>query len=661
MKLDLRYPRKLRTFAAKATLALRKTRDHFTRPDSTDQLLANMPQVASESSLRDSVVLITGAGQGVGRVLALALSERGARLCLMGRQVETLNSVLSEIASVQGRAMVQKGDVAKSGDIARVLDQIEQQFGPVTHLVNNAGVGGPWGIPFWEAPEREFAETQDINLSGSFRMAQAVAARAVAAGRGLRIVNVTSIATDTPMPGIAAYTTSKSGVEALSRAMAQDGMTKDVVVVSVSLNSVQTERKAAHDWASNALLPPAETVVPAFLHALTAPAAQVQGRCIASWRYLTAPFAETLLASPAAANKPIAYPPFVHLGKPAERDPVRFRINDRAENPWGPSPSVAEAIAAEMARLPLSYYPEEQHDRLIAALSAHHTLPPECFAPGPGSWEVLTRLLRLLVKPGEEVVSNAPGWFGFNMVAQRAGVRLSMAPFHIPETGEGSHHNLTALAARITPVTRLVYLIHPANPEGVPLRQAEMDAFLAALPPSLPVIVDEAYLEYAEGNDLFDTRAAVLRGDRLVIGLRTFSKFYALAGARVGYAYARPDLIALIRDSEQIFGISSLSEAAAVAALGDTAHIATVRAAFLAERQHVTTGLKAMGLSPLPSQAPYVLCQRPDRMDSAYDLLEAEGIYLARYAFHSGRYMMVPVARPETNLRILSVLGDLRS
>lgn len=660
MRMDLPSSRKLRTFAAKATLALRKTRDHFTRPDATDRLMANLPVVATESSLQDAVVLVTGAGQGVGRVLALALASRGARVCLMGRQAETLNAVLSEIATLNGRAIAQTGDVVQPADIARVLDQIEQQLGPVTHLVNNAGVGGPWGMPFWDAPDCDFAAALDINLTGSFRMAREAAARAVAAGRGLRIVNVTSIATETAMPGIAAYTTSKSGLETLTRAMAQDGSAKGVVAVAVSLNSVQTERKAAHDWASNALLPPAETVVPAFLHALTAPASDVQGRCIAAWRFAAAPFAETLLAGPAAAVKPIAYPPFLHQGQPAARDPVRFRINDRAENPWGPSPRVAEAIAAEMARLPLAYYPEEQHDRLVAALSAHHGLSPDHFAVGPGSWEVLSRLVRLFVKPGEEIVSNAPGWFGFNLVAQRAGVRLSMAPFHITETGEGSHHNLAALAARITPMTRLVYLIHPANPEGVPLRQAEMDSFLSTLPPGLPVIVDEAYLEYAEGPDLFDTRAAVARGDRLLIGLRTFSKFYALAGARVGYAYARPDLAALIRTAEHIFGIASLSEAAAVAALSDTAHIATVRAAFLAERARVTKALRQMGLAPLPSQAPFVLSLRPDRMDHAYDQLEAEGIYLARYAFHGDRYMMVPVARPDTNDRILSVLGSLR-
>jgi len=660
MGMDLPSARRIRTFAAKATLALRRTRAHFARPDAMERLMANLPRVAGEASLKESVVVITGAGQGVGRVLALALAERGARLCLVGRQAATLNGVLAEIAALQGQAMVQTGDVGRAEDAARVIDAVGRDLGPVDILINNAGIGGPWGMPFWEAPADELAATFDINLTGRLLMARAAAASAVSAGRPLRIINVSSIATDTPMPGITAYTTSKSGVEALTRAMAVDGMASGVTVVTVSLHSVQTERRAAHDWASNALLPPADVVVPAFLHAATAPAAEVTGRTIAAWRFAEAPAAEALLAGPAAAQKPIACPPFIHRGQQVERDPRRFSINDRAENPWGPSPRVAEAITAEMARLPLSHYPEERHDRLIAALATHLALPADCITPGPGSWELLSRILRLFVKPGEEVVSNAPGWFGFNLVAQRAGVRLSMAPFHVTDEGEGSHHDLQALARRITPMTRMVYLIHPANPEGVALGQAEMDAFLAALPPRLPVIVDEAYLEYAEGPGLFDTGAAVRRGDRLIIGLRTFSKFYALAGARVGYAYGPAEVIALIRNAEHIFSIATLSEAAAVATLADRDHAAAVHAAFVAERARVTAALRDMGLGPLPSHAPFIMCRRPDRVERAYDRLEDDGIYLARYAFHGDRYMMVPVARPETNARILDAIGSLR-
>lgn len=647
----------MKTFAAKATLALRRTRDHFSKPDPIEKLLSNLPSVASAAVLKDRVVLISGAGQGVGRVLARAFAAQGARVVLVGRRAEPLHAVRTEIEAEGGLAQDVTGDVADPAAIARLLDVAEARFGPVEILINNAGVGGPWGVPFWQADETETAQTFDINLTGVLRMARAAAARAVAAGRPLRIVNVTSIATELPMPCITAYTTSKSGVESLTRAMAMDAGQSGIVVTAVSLNSVQTERKAAHDWASNALLPPAETAVPAFLHAATAPAAEVQGRIIAAWRFAATPFAETVLAGPGAGLAPIAYPPFIHRGEQVARDPVRFSIHDRAENPHGPSPRVAEAIAAEMARLPLAYYPEERHDRLVAALAGHHGLPADSFALGPGSWEVLSRILRLFVKPGEEVVSNAPGWFGFNMVAQRAGVRLSMAPFDLGGAGRLPHHNLEGLARRITPMTRLVYLIHPSNPEGVPLRQAEMAAFLDQIPTHLPVIVDEAYIEYADsGADLFDTLAEVRRGRRLVIGLRTFSKFYALAGLRVGYAYARPDLAALIRNAEHIFSLSSLSEAAALAALADHDHARRVHAALSAERQRVIAALEGRGLDPLPSAAPFVLARRPERILDAYARLEDEGIYLARYSFHGDRYMMVPVSLPHVTDRIVAAL-----
>ena len=395
--------------------------------------------------------------------------------------------------------------------------------------------------------------------------------------------------------------------------------------------------------------------MPAFLHAATAPAAQVQGRAIAAWRFAEEASAEALLAGPNAAIKPIAYPPFMHRGAEVARDPLRFSINDRAENPHGPSPMVAEAVQKALSVAPLSHYPEERHETLTAALAAHHGLAADSFAIGNGSWEVLARLVSIFAKPGEEVVSHAPGWFGFNMVCGRAGVAQVTSPFTL-EGPDGPSHNLPAMLERITPRTRLVYLIHPSNPEGVPLRQAEMDAFLAEIPDHLPVIVDEAYIDYATGDGLFDTVAAVQNSGKNIIGLRTFSKFHALAGARVGYAYARPDLADLIRRSEHIFAVSSLSEAAAVAALKDSARNTQLRQTFARERDRVFDGLQARGLDPLPSAAPYVLAKRPEGIEAAMDALEDQGIYIARYAFHNDKYMMFPVGLPTTTDAVFKAL-----
>lgn len=652
-----RFPSRNRfvTFTAKAVIAARR---HFSSPDPVDALVAHLPEPENAATLVDKVTLVTGAGQGIGRVLSLALAARGARVALVARHRPALDRVAEEIGRTGGVAAVFVTDVGEPGSSAALFDAVEQRFGPVDILFNNAGIGGPWGCPFWEAGEEEVIATFATNLTAPFRMAREAASRARAGGRPLRIINVSSIATGMAMPGITAYATSKAGLEAMTRAMAADAGGSGITVCTVTLHSVRTERKAAHDWASNALLPPTEVVAPAFLHAATAPAAEVQGRTIAAWRMAENPEAEIRLAGPAAARRAIAYPPFLHKGEEVPRDPLRFSINDRAENPYGPSPAVAPAIAAALTRAPLSYYPDEHHAELTAALARRHGLPPGSFALGPGSWEVLSRLVTLFAQPGEEVVSNGPGWFGFNLVARRAGVKQLLAPFDLGEASGVPGHDLDSVLARITPQTRLVYLIHPSNPEGIPLRDAPMRRFLAALPPRLPVIVDEAYIEYAQGDDLFDTTAAIRRGGNTVIGLRTFSKFFALAGARVGYAYAGPEIAALIRASEHIFSISSPSEAAAVAALGDTGHAARVHALFAQERAHVTAGLERLGLAPLASEAPFVLACRPAGMEQVFERLEADGIYIARYAFHGDSRMMFPVATRDVNDQILAEVSS---
>lgn len=642
---------RIKTFAAKATMVARRVRSHFSTPDAVEQQMAKLPLIQSAEELAGKCVLITGASQGVGLVLARAFADKGARVALIGRRLQPLEEAAKTITAAQAFA----GDVSRLGTADRLVADVTAAFGPVDILINNAGVGGPWGKPFWQVDEGAFAETVEINLNGAFQMGRAVAAAAVAASRPCRIINVTSVATEMSFPGIAAYSGSKAGLEDLTRAMASDAAGGGVVAVTVSLHSVQTERKAEHDWASNALLPPTEVVVPAFLHAATAPAAQVQGRAIAAWRFADDAVAEARLAGPNAAIQPIAYPPFMHRGAVVARDPLRFSINDRAENPYGPSDLVAAAVQSALTTAPLSHYPEEQHETLTAALAAHHGLGDDSFAIGNGSWEVLARIVPLFAKPGEEVLSHSPGWFGFNMVCARAGVAQVTSPFTL--TGpDGPSHNLPAMLERITPRTRLVYLIHPSNPEGVPLKQAEMEDFLRLIPDHLPVIVDEAYIDYATGEGLFDTVAALRNTGKSIIGLRTFSKFHALAGARVGYAYAAPELAGLIRRAEHIFAVSSLSEAAAVAALKDTARNLRMRELFSHERARVFDGLAARGLDPLPSQAPYVLAKRPKGIDAAMDALEDQGIYIARYAFHNDEYMMFPVGLPTTTDAVFKAL-----
>ena len=152
-----------------------------------------------------------------------------------------------------------------------------------------------------------------------------------------------------------------------------------------------------------------------------------------------------------------------------------------------------------------------------------------------------------------------------------------------------------------------MYLISPSNPEGVVLRRAELLAFLDRLPKGLPILLDEAYFEYVDDPEAISGFDLLEREERPIIGLRTFSKFYALASMRTGYAYGRPEVIELLNRGERIFNISHLAEMAAVTALEDTKWQEKVRTTTLAERKRIEAALSDMGLDYIPSQAPYLL------------------------------------------------------
>jgi histidinol-phosphate aminotransferase len=206
----------------------------------------------------------------------------------------------------------------------------------------------------------------------------------------------------------------------------------------------------------------------------------------------------------------------------------------------------------------------------------------------------------------------------------------------------------------------MVYLISPSNPEGVTLQHTEVKEFLSDLPPDLPVMIDEAYAEYADDPAMVNVAELVREGRNAVIGLRTFSKFHAMAGLRVGYAFGQPRIIDLIRKSEQIFMLTHVAEVAAVAALGDKEHRAKVFEASRTARHDMQRRLTDLGLDHIPSQAPYIFTQAPKDFDDLVRSLTEEGIVIAPYRFDDGRMVMLPVGRADQNERIVQAIGRQR-
>lgn len=606
----------------------------------------------TRGGLTGLTVVITGATRGVGRAIAEGFAAEGARVALIARDRQTAET---EASAIGPQAIGLAADVTDPAAVAAAFDTIQTAFGRIDLFINNAGIAGPVDTAAWNLPGDQFDAVMKVNVTGAFVAAAEALRRMRDQGTG-RIVNVSSGAVDRAVPGMTAYAASKHALEGLTRQLAADANGTGVTVCSLRLGSLRTAMtEAAFGTVKASLLPEPESVVPAFRDLALAPAALVNGRSFAAWRLLADPQAELYAPTPMAVAKPFAYPSYTHNGRKVERDDPDFRVYDRAENQFGPSPRVAEALTEALARRPMQVYPDEAHGRLRARLAEVYDLSPEHFAIGNGSWELLDRLLEIFTEPGDEVVCGRPGWFGFTMLCGKRGLN----PVRIPMRQRDGRldYDLDAIAAAVTPTTRLVYLISPSNPEGIVLRRAATIAFLDALPPGLPVLFDEAYFEFCNDPEAISARELLDRRDRPIFGLRTFSKFHALASMRVGYAYARPEFTDLLNRGERIFNISHLSEIAAVAALDDTAHQTHMHAGTIAERSRIEARIDELGLDHIPSQAPYILVELPGPLSEVVARFAEAGIYLGEKAFYKNKYILFPVSVPADNDRNLEILA----
>lgn len=656
MALGGKFIHRGRRLAAKIYRAGRKVAQELTRPSDTETLMASLPVVETAGpGLDGKVVVISGSTQGVGLVVARAFARRGARIVVNGRRAEAVDGAVKSLSTEGHSVAGVLADVATQSGVETLLKGAVDAFGTIDIVINNAAIAGPYA-PIWKTGPEALEETVRINLTGPILCARQAIDWFLSHSKQGRIINLSSISTEGDYPNFTPYSTTKAGLDAFTRYAAADLPGAEVIITSLVLPGVRTERKAAVDWASAELMAPAESLLPAFEFCATGPASHLHGRTLSAARFTSQPEAEARLASVASVRQQILYPELEIGGREVARDPRKLVLLDRAENQHGTSPMALQAIAESLNAHQPAYYPDERFLRLRTALAREHGLAAENFALGPGSWELIARSIQLFAKPGEEVISNGPGWFGFNVTCQRWGIAQKLVPLERGETGNRPSHNLAAIAEAVTPRTRMIYLISPSNPEGVALHHAEVREFLRSLPPELPVMIDEAYSEYANDPDMVKVAELVREGHKAVIGLRTFSKFYAMAGLRVGYAFGHPDLIDLIRRSEQIFTLAHVAEVAAVAALEDAEHRRRVFDASVAARDEMQRRLSEMGIWHIPSQASYIFARAPKNYDAIIEELAGNGIIVPPYRFHDGQMIMLPIGSEEQNARILDTI-----
>jgi len=293
-------------------------------------------------------------------------------------------------------------------------------------------------------------------------------------------------------------------------------------------------------------------------------------------------------------------------GKPieeAERE-LGMRVIKLAsnENPLGPSSLAVTAARAAMAAT--NRYPDGGGFYLRTALARCHNLPETQIALGCGSSDLIDLASRVFVQAGDEGIISR-GTFPLYEIAIR-GVGASPVETPLREFG----YDLAAMAAAVTPRTRIIYLANPNNPSGTMFTAGEFARFLEDIPESVLVVLDEAYFEYVECADYSRSLDLVREGRNLLV-LRTFSKVYGLAGMRIGYGMGPAKLIEQIDKIRLPFNTSDVAQAAAIAALDDHEHVRRSIESNRAGLRQLESSLVEMGVSYVPSVANFVLVHLP--------------------------------------------------
>ena len=319
------------------------------------------------------------------------------------------------------------------------------------------------------------------------------------------------------------------------------------------------------------------------------------------------------------------------------------------ENPFGPSPRALAALAEEAVRV--HRYPDEGA-ALERALATRLRVAPEQIVLGNGSCEVLEAIARATLRPGDRALLVDPSFPAYRSLVARTGA----APLAVAFGDDGE--DLPALARRVCARTRLVVLANPNNPTGAMFGAAAWRRFLDAIPRDVVVAIDEAYGEYVLRPDYPRTLEDVARGHPVVV-VRSFSKAYGLAGARLGYGIAAGPLRGRIAAQLQRYATSRLARAAALAALSDEEHLARCASLNAAGRRFLQSRLFGLGLEVPASEANFLLVRTPDAGGVCRRLGE-RGVkvkWLEGYGLPDA--FRVSVGRPEENDRFVQALTEV--
>lgn len=303
----------------------------------------------------------------------------------------------------------------------------------------------------------------------------------------------------------------------------------------------------------------------------------------------------------AAAAGAAAVPAFADAFTDPPNGPAGPLRLDRNENAYGPS-SLAIAAMQDAARTAAFRYPEPDTEALRDAIARSHHVAADRIVLGCGATEILRMAADVFLGPGRTLIAAQPTLAFIGDCARRAGARVVMVPL-----AHDHAHDLDAMLARADSSTGVVYICNPNNPTGTLTGRRELEAFIRKLPDTAVVIIDEAYHHYAGDSSEYASFINRPIDDDRVIVTRTFSTVYGLAGLRVGYGVAAPQVARRLAACGLPQSVNVVAARAAVAALGDQAHVRLSVARNTDDRQEFYNQCHARMLRSIDSLANFVM------------------------------------------------------
>lgn len=343
-------------------------------------------------------------------------------------------------------------------------------------------------------------------------------------------------------------------------------------------------------------------------------------------------------------------------GKPAEEVQRELGISHVVklasnENPLGPSPRSIEAMKEAASRMHI--YPDGNSFYLKEALASHLGMAPSNFLIGNGSDEIIKMIAETFLEEGEEVIWGDPSFSEYEFAT------LVMGGRGVPVKLRDFSFALGDIKAAVNERTRIIFLCSPNNPTGTIIKRSEFKEFISGLREDIIVVLDQAYIEYVQDPEYADGIEEVREGYNLIL-LRTFSKVYGLAGLRIGYAIARPELISFISRVKEPFNVNAMAQVAALSALEDEEHLNRSRRLIMEEKVYLYSELAKRGLAYVPTEANFIFIDIKMNSREFFEKMLRKGVIIRTGdIFGFPTFIRLTIGRREENERFLRAFDEV--